>query len=389
VLDSLRYWVTEMHVDGFRFDLAVTLGRALQGFDGWSAFFAAVHQDPVLRRVKLIAEPWDVGDGGYQLGNFPIDWAEWNGRYRDTARDFWRSQPGTLPDMAARLTGSADLFSGDGRLPADSINLITTHDGFTLHDLVSYNEKHNDANGENSNDGESHNRSWNLGIEGPTDDEDILRRRRRQRRNMLTTLLLSMGTPLLLHGDEMGRTQAGNNNAYCQDNDLSWVDWDHADQDLIAFVASVIGLRAAHPVFRRARWLHDRRGRVRNRPPAHWYRPDGVAMTPHDWSQPDARAFTLVVDGEVPTGVTASGEDEFDDTFCLICNAALKPLTVVLPPVGVASGGTWDLLINTADDGLPNRRPRSMSPGDTIEMPDLSMVVAMSPRSAVTRQPPG
>jgi isoamylase len=385
VLDSLRYWVTEMHVDGFRFDLAVTLGRALQGFDGWSAFFAAVHQDPILRRVKLIAEPWDVGADGYQLGHFPIDWAEWNGRYRDTVRDFWRSQPGTLPDVAARLTGSADLFSGDGRLPANSVNLITTHDGFTLNDLVSYNEKHNDANGENNQDGEGHNRSWNLGTEGPTDDEDILARRRRQRRNLLTTLFLSMGTPLLVHGDELGRTQQGNNNAYCQDSELTWIDWDNADQNLVAFVAYVVKLRAAHPVFRRARWLHDRRGRVRNRPPAHWYRPDGVAMTPHDWSQPDARALTLVVDGGVPTGITAAGEDEVDDTFCLVFNTSLEPLVFVLPPVGVAPGGTWDILIQTADDAVPGASVRTLSPGETIELPELAMVVAIAPR-AVTRR---
>jgi isoamylase len=380
VLDSLRYWVTEMHVDGFRFDLAVTLGRALHGFDGWSAFFAAVHQDPVLRQVKLIAEPWDVGDGGYQLGNFPIDWAEWNGRYRDTVRDYWRSQDGMLPDLAARLTGSADLFSGDGRLPANSVNLITTHDGFTLADLVSYNEKHNDANGENNNDGESHNRSWNLGAEGPTDDEGILAKRRRQRRNMLTTLLLSMGTPLIVGGDEFGRTQQGNNNAYCQDNDISWFDWDHADQDLIAFTAYVIALRRAHPVFRRARWLHDRRGRVRNRPPAHWYRPDGEAMTPHDWSQPHARAFSLVIDGGVPTGTTAAGDDEFDDIFCLIFNAALEPVTFTVPPPGITGPGVWDVLIDTRDDAVPGATPRQINSGETIELVDLSMVVAMAPR---------
>ncbi len=382
VLDSLRYWVTEMHVDGFRFDLAVTLGRALHGFDGWSAFFAAAHQDPVLRHVKLIAEPWDVGDGGYQLGNFPIDWAEWNGRYRDTVRDYWRSQDSMLQDLAARLTGSADLFSGDGRLPADSINVITTHDGFTLADLVSYNEKHNEANGENNNDGDSHNRSWNLGAEGPTTDEAILARRRRQRRNLLTTLLLSMGTPLLVAGDELGRTQRGNNNAYCQDNEISWLDWENADQDLIAFVAYVIGLRRSHPVFRRARWLHDRRGRVRNRPPAHWYRPDGQAMVPHDWSQPQAKAFALVVDGGVPTGITPGGEDEFDDTFCLVFNASLEPVTVTMPPVGVSGNGTWDVLIDTQDDGRPGVSVRTVTPGETIELPDLAMVVAMAPRRA-------
>ena len=387
VLDSLRYWVTEMHVDGFRFDLAVTMGRALQGFDGWSAFYAAVHQDPILRNVKLIAEPWDVGDGGYQLGNFPIDWAEWNGRYRDTVRDFWRSMPGTIQDVGARLTGSADLFSGDGRLPSDSINLITTHDGFTLHDLVSYNHKHNDANGEDNNDGETHNRSWNLGAEGPTDDAEILAIRRRQRRNLLTTLFLSMGTPLLVHGDELGRTQQGNNNAYCQDNEISWIDWDRADLDLLAFVTSLIRLRAAHPVFRRTRWLHDRRGRVRNRPPAHWYHPDGRLMTPHDWTHEHARAFALVIDGGVPTGVTPAGDDEFDDTFCLIFNASLEPLTFTLPPVGVASGGQWEILIDTTKE-RPLEPPYTTSkPGEPLELAYLSMTVARSPRTAPPPQP--
>ena len=378
VLDSLRYWVTEMHVDGFRFDLAVTLGRALQGFDGWSAFFAAIHQDPVLRHVKLVAEPWDVGAGGYQLGNFPIDWAEWNGRYRDTVRDFWRSQDGTLPDLAARLTGSADLFSGDGRLPEHSVNIITTHDGFTLRDLVSYNHKHNEANGEDNNDGENHNRSWNLGAEGETDDPAILARRRRQARNLLATLLLSMGTPLLLHGDELGRTQQGNNNAYCQDNELSWIDWARADHDLVAFTAYLIRLRAAHPVFRRARWLHDRRGRIRNRPPAHWYRPDGAPMTPHDWSHPQARSLTLVLDGRVPTGITSEGYDEVDDTFCLVFNASLEPQAFVLPPVDVAPGGTWRILFDTADPQIPGDEGRTVTAGNTIEVPDLAMVVAMA-----------
>ncbi len=378
MLDSLRYWVTEMHVDGFRFDLAVTLGRPLGGFDGWSAFFAAAHQDPVLRHVKLIAEPWDIGEGGYQVGNFAVDWSEWNGRYRDTVRDYWRSQPGQLADLATRLTGSADLFAGDGRLPSASVNIVTTHDGFTLHDLVSYNDKHNEANGEENRDGESHNRSWNLGAEGPTDDESILARRRRQRRNLLATLLLSQGTPMLLHGDELGRTQHGNNNAYCQDTELSWVDWEQADAQLVAFVAYLIGLRAAHPVFRRVRWLHDRRGRTRNRPPAHWYRADGAIMTPHDWSLPDAKTVTLVLDGSVAAGVTAAGLDEFDESFCLIFHAGLEPIQVTMPPTGVDA--PWRILVDTADEAMPGDSARTVAGGSIVTLPDLSMLVATAPR---------
>ena len=380
VLDSLRYWVSEMHVDGFRFDLAVTLGRAHHHFDGWSAFFAAIHQDPVLRTAKMIAEPWDTGDGGYQVGNFAIDWAEWNGRYRDTVRDYWRSQPGMLPDLATRLSGSADLFAGDGRGPSANVNLITTHDGFTLHDLVSYNDKHNDANGEGNRDGEGHNRSWNLGAEGPTDDEGIRAKRRRQKRNLLTTLLLSQGTPLILHGDELGRTQQGSNNAYCQDNELSWVDWENADHRLLAFAAYVISLRKAHPVFRRERWFHERRGRTRNRPAAHWYRIDGAPMAPHDWSNEESRAIVFVLDGNASTGLDASGADEFDDSFCLIFNAHLEPVTVKMPAgVGAAP---WRVVIDTTQDDPPGSTERILAAGDSIEVADLSMIVAMSRRGS-------
>jgi glycogen operon protein len=380
VLDSLRYWVTEMHVDGFRFDLAVTLGRTFGAFDGWSSFFAAVHQDPVLRRVKLVAEPWDSAEGGYQVGCFYQDWAEWNGRYRDTVRDFWRSQPGTLPDLAARLTGSADLFSAGGRLPDASVNLVTAHDGFTLQDLVSYNDKHNEANGEENRDGESHNRSWNLGEEGPTDSESVQATRRRQRRNLLTTLLLSQGTPLLLHGDELGRTQQGNNNVYCQDNELSWVDWTNADRGLVQFVSYLLSLRAAHPIFRRQRWMHDRRGRTRNQPPAHWHRPDGQVMTPHDWSDHEARTITLVLDGTVSTGLTPAGTDEFDDTFCLVLNARLEPVEVVVPPLHGRT--TWQVVVDTSEDEVPGDRARSVEAGSPITVPDLAMLVLTMPRAA-------
>ena len=260
IMDSLRYWVTEMHVDGFRFDLASTLAREFYDVDRLSTFFDLVQQDPVISQVKLIAEPWDVGPGGYQVGNFPPLWSEWNGKYRDTVRDFWRGEPGTLGEFASRLTGSSDLYQADGRRPFASINFVTAHDGFTLADLVSYNDKHNDANGEGGNDGESHNRSWNCGVEGPTDDAAVLDLRARQQRNFITTLLLSQGVPMLLHGDELGRTQRGNNNVYCQDSEISWVDWSLAGKNagLTGFTAGVLALRQGHPVFRRRRFFAGR-----------------------------------------------------------------------------------------------------------------------------------
>jgi len=258
ILDSLRHWVTHMHVDGFRFDLASTLARELHDVDRLAAFFDIIHQDPVLCQVKLIAEPWDIGPGGYQVGNFPPQWTEWNGKYRDTVRDFWRGEEGTLGEFAARLTGSADLYEADGRRPVASINFVTAHDGFTMRDLVSYNEKHNDANGEGNNDGESHNRSYNLGVEGPTDDPIILALRGRQVRNFLATLLLSQGVPMIAHGDELGRTQQGNNNVYAQDNELAWIDWATADTSLVEFVGSLARLRREHPTFRRTRYFDGR-----------------------------------------------------------------------------------------------------------------------------------
>ena len=285
-MDSLRYWVIEMHVDGFRFDLASTLAREFYDVDRLSAFFDLVQQDPVVSQVKLIAEPWDVGEGGYQVGNFPPLWTEWNGKYRDTVRDFWRGEAASLPEFASRLTGSSDLYEFSGRRPIASINFVTAHDGFTLHDLVSYNEKHNEANGEDSNDGESHNRSWNCGVEGPTDDLDIIALREQQKRNFLTTLLLSQGVPMILHGDEMGRTQHGNNNVYCQDNELSWVDWELAKENwaLVEFTAKVAKLRRDHPVFQRRRFFSGTSlrgsGGVAD---IVWFTPDGTEMTDEDW----------------------------------------------------------------------------------------------------------
>ena len=282
IMDSLRYWVTEMHVDGFRFDLASTLARELYDVDRLSAFFDVVHQDPTLSTVKLIAEPWDIGEGGYQVGNFPVRWCEWNGKYRDNARDYWRGEDQTLGEFANRFTGSADLYKDDGRGPYASVNFITAHDGFTLRDLVSYNEKHNEANGENNHDGESHNRSWNCGVEGPTDDPAIGALRARQKRNFIATLMLSQGIPMLLGGDEIGRTQGGNNNAYCQDNEISWVDWASADRGLFEFTRRVIKLRTEHPAFRRRRWFKGRPLRGADISDIAWLRVDGQPMSDED-----------------------------------------------------------------------------------------------------------
>ncbi|HXA90093.1 MAG TPA: glycogen debranching protein GlgX, partial [Mycobacterium sp.] len=296
IMDSLRYWVTEMHVDGFRFDLAATLAREFYDVDRLATFFELVQQDPTVSQVKLIAEPWDVGPGGYQVGNFPPQWTEWNGKYRDTVRDFWRGEPSTLDEFAYRLSGSADLYEHTGRRPVASVNFVTAHDGFTLRDLVSYNEKHNDANGEDNNDGESYNRSWNCGAEGPTDDAGINELRARQQRNFLTTLLLSQGVPMICHGDELGRTQSGNNNGYCQDNSLTWIDWADADAGLLEFTRAVSALRANHPVFRRRRFFSGkplgRRG-LDGLPDISWFAPDGAEMTDEDWGAGFAKSVAV------------------------------------------------------------------------------------------------
>ena len=329
IMDSLRYWVLEMHVDGFRFDLAATLARELHDVDRLSAFFDLVHQDPVLSQVKLIAEPWDVGEGGYQVGNFPSKWSEWNGQYRDTIRDFWRGEPSTLAEFAYRFTGSSDLYEADSRRPTASINFVTAHDGFTLMDLVSYNEKHNDANGENNRDGESHNRSWNHGIEGPSDDPAITALRNRQRRNLVTTLLLSQGVPMLLGGDEIGRTQQGNNNAYCQDNEISWFDWSSVDHDFLDWCRHVTALRNDHPVFRRRRWFQGRR--IRGLDDMAWFRPDGLEMTDDDWETGYAHAVGVFANGESIPATDAYGGRIVDDSFLLLFNASDVDITWTLP----------------------------------------------------------
>jgi isoamylase len=327
IMDSLRYFVTDCHVDGFRFDLASALAREFYEVDRLSAFFDIIHQDPILSQVKLIAEPWDVGPGGYQVGNFPILWSEWNGIYRDTMRDFWRGQA-PLRDFASRFGGSSDLYELDGRRPFASINFITAHDGFTLRDLVSYNDKHNDANGESNRDGTTDNRSWNCGVEGPTDDPAIATLRARQQRNFVATLLLSQGVPMLLGGDEIGRSQGGNNNAWCHDNEISWFDWDSRDEELLAFTRRMIELRRAHPVFRRTRFFE---GKGEHLPDVWWMRPDGRRMTRRDWDNTQSRAIGVFLNGDELRSETRQGEEVRDDSFLLLFNAHFESITFRLP----------------------------------------------------------
>jgi isoamylase len=350
IMDSLRYWVTEMHVDGFRFDLAASLARQFHEVDRLSAFFDLVHQDPVVSQVKLIAEPWDIGPGGYQVGNFPPAWTEWNGKFRDTVRDFWRGEPRTLGEFASRLSGSSDLYEDDGRHPHASINFVTAHDGFTLRDLVSYNDKHNEANGEGNNDGDSHNRSWNCGVEGPTDDPAVNELRARQQRNLLTTLLLSQGVPMLLHGDELGRSQHGNNNAYCQDSELSWVDWDGADASLCGFVRMLTGLRAEHPVFRRRRFFTGRR-EGDALPDVVWLRPDGTEMGDGDW-QTGRLSLAVFLNGDGIAEPGPRGEPVTDDSFLMLLNAGADDVAFTLPHGPYADA--WQQVLNTIDlsDGV-------------------------------------
>ena len=352
IMDSLRYWVTEMHVDGFRFDLASALAREFYDVDKLATFFELVQQDPVVSQVKLIAEPWDVGPGGYQVGNFPPQWTEWNGKYRDTVRDFWRGEPATLGEFASRITGSADLYEHSGRRPFASINFVTAHDGFTLRDLVSYNEKHNEANGEGNNDGESHNRSWNCGVEGPTDDPEVLALRSRQQRNYLATLLLSQGTPMVLHGDELGRTQDGNNNTYCQDNELSWINWDTMDGPLTEFVAAVTHLRHDHPSFRRSEFFDGRPVEMdaddtgRPMPDIAWLTTDGAPLKPADWDEPLSRSFGMWLNGNGIAGVDMRGRPITDVNFIVYFNSNPEAVKCKLPPVRY--GRQWEEVIDTA-----------------------------------------
>jgi glycogen operon protein len=356
IMDSLRYWVTEMHVDGFRFDLAATLAREFYDVDRLATFFELVQQDPVVSQVKLIAEPWDIGPGGYQVGNFPPQWSEWNGAFRDTVRDFWRGEP-ALGEFASRLAGSADFYEHSGRRPVASINFVTAHDGFTLRDLVSYNEKHNEANGEDNNDGESHNRSWNHGVEGATDDPEILVARARSQRNILTTLLLSQGVPMILHGDEMGRTQDGNNNTYAQDSEISWVHWDRMDEPLLEFTASVVRLRKNHPTFRRKRFFTGTSVRVPDGAEGDrlndivWLHPDGRPMDAGDWDG-DARALGMYLNGHGIHGLGARGGRIIDAHFLLYFNAA-GPTEATLPPDEYATG--WNVVVDTGGTAEEDR----------------------------------
>ncbi|MFC5954094.1 glycogen debranching protein GlgX [Streptomyces pratens] len=417
IMDSLRYWVTEMHVDGFRFDLAATLARQFHEVDRLSSFFDLVQQDPVVSQVKLIAEPWDVGEGGYQVGNFPPLWTEWNGKYRDTVRDLWRGEPRALAEFASRLTGSSDLYQDDGRRPLASINFVTCHDGFTLHDLVSYDDKHNTANGEDNRDGESHNRSWNSGVEGETDDPDVLRLRDRQMRNFIATLMLSQGVPMISHGDEVARTQGGNNNAYCQDNELAWLDWpseregqrrrkgrderethdgdtggdgdgdgdtggdggDDARLRMLAFTRAMVWLRKNHPVFRRRRFFHGRpvEGTHDDLSDIAWFTPEGTEMNQRDWEQARASALTVFLNGNAISEPDRRGERITDDSFLLMFNASPGPLEFVVP---VDHGRQWQVVVDTArEDGIPPGTGPEVRAGTRLTLTDRSLTVLQRP----------
>ncbi|WBO68229.1 glycogen debranching protein GlgX [Streptomyces camelliae] len=380
IMDSLRYWVTEMHVDGFRFDLAATLARQFHEVDRLSAFFDLIQQDPVISRVKLIAEPWDVGEGGYQVGNFPPLWSEWNGKYRDAVRDFWRAERGSLGEFASRLTGSSDLYQHSRRRPRASVNFVTAHDGFTLRDLVSYNDKHNEANGEDNRDGESHNRSWNCGAEGDTKDPAVLELRARQQRNLLATLLLSQGIPMLCHGDEFGRTQRGNNNAYCQDNPISWVDWELTGEQrsLTEFTRYLIALRAAHPVLRRRRFFRGETATNADQPlpDLMWLRPDAREMTGRDWQRGDAHSVAAFLNGDAIAERDSYGRRMTDDSFLLLVNGYWEPVDFRLP--GTMFAQRWATLIDTADpDGIPDEREHKA--GTRVRVEARSLVVLSRP----------
>jgi glycogen operon protein len=374
IMDSLRWWITEMHVDGFRFDLAAALARELHDVDRLGAFFDIIHQDPVISQVKLIAEPWDLGENGYQVGNFPVLWAEWNGIYRDTVRAYWKGDEGQSGSMANRLTGSSDLYGRGGRRPYASINFVSAHDGFTLRDLVSYDGKHNEANGEENRDGHDHNLSWNHGTEGPTDDPAVLALRSRQQRNFLATLLLSQGVPMLLGGDEMGRTQQGNNNAYCQDNELSWHDWslDGARKSLLNFTRRLIRLRRRHPAFRRRQFFYGRRLHGSEVKDLAWFRPDGKEMTEEDWNNPHTRCFGLRLAGDAIPEVDARGRRTVDATFLMLLNAHHEPLPFVLP--AHRRSVRWQVMVDTrSPDGRVHRPP--LKGGESYELEGRSLAL--------------
>ncbi|APU97981.1 glycogen debranching enzyme GlgX [Sphingobacterium sp. B29] len=374
IMDSLRYWVQEMHVDGFRFDLASALARELHDVDKLSSFFDVIHQDPVISQVKLIAEPWDIGEGGYQVGEFPAGWAEWNGKYRDCIRDYWIGADSMIAEFANRLTGSSDLYRGDNRTPSASINFITAHDGFTLHDLVSYNEKHNEANGEDNKDGESHNRSWNCGAEGPTDDSTVNNLREKQKRNMLVTLFLSQGVPMLVAGDEHGRTQQGNNNAYCQDNEISWLNWDNVDVSLLDFTKKLIHFRREHPVFCRRKWFQGLPIRGTGVEDIVWFLPDASEMDDHHWQEDYARSLAVFLNGAGIRSVDTDGKKIVDANFYLLFNAYWEDVTYTLP--GENYGAGWFKILDTNNDTIESFG--NYSAGDAILVPSRSILLFQS-----------
>ena len=375
LMDSLRYWVLEMHVDGFRFDLASALARELHEVDRLSAFFDIIHQDPVLSQIKLIAEPWDVGEGGYQVGNFPVGWTEWNGRYRDAVRAYWKGEGGTIGELGFRLTGSSDLYERSNRRPNASINFVTAHDGFTLRDLVSYSWKHNEANGEDNRDGSDHNLSWNHGVEGPTDDPEVLRLRARQVRNFLATLLLSQGVPMILAGDEVGRSQAGNNNAYCQDNELSWLHWgfDSEAEELLGFVRTLISLRREHPVFRRRAFFQGRRIRGAEVKDIEWLDPGGEEMNDEQWQEAHARCLGMLLNGRALEETDAVGRPLSDEVFLLLLNAHHEPIPFLLPAHG-GDTGAWRVVVDTTERTAESERG-PYEPGRRYPLADRSMAL--------------
>ena len=371
IMDSLRYWVLEMHVDGFRFDLAAALAREFYDVDRLSAFFDIIHQDPVLSQVKLVAEPWDVGLGGYQVGNFPVRWAEWNGKYRDTVRGYWRGAKGGVSDLAYRLTGSSDLYQDDGRSPHSSVNFVTAHDGFTLRDLVSYDRKHNEANGEDNHDGTDDNRSWNCGVEGETDDARIRALRARQMRNLLVTMFVSQGCPMLLGGDEIGRTQRGNNNAYCQDNEVSWFDWEHADEAMLAFTRRVIALRASQPVLRRRHFFQGQVGRGARRKDIAWFRRDGEELRDEDWGSGQRQSLGMLLNGDLIPDKGRRGERVRGDTLLVLLHSSAEDTAWILP---TGWGRTWEVLLDTAKPAEPPGT-RRLSEGESLTVVPRSVIV--------------
>lgn len=372
IMDSLRYWISEMHIDGFRFDLASALARELHEVDRLSAFFDIIHQDPLISRAKLIAEPWDVGEGGYQVGKFPGGWAEWNGLYRDCIRDFWRGEDRILGEFASRITGSSDLYMDDWRKPTASVNFITAHDGFTLNDLVSYNDKHNEANGEDNKDGANDNRSWNCGVEGPTDNGEIIELRNRQKRNFLTTMFLSQGVPMLVMGDEMGRTQHGNNNAYCQDSEISWMDWKNTDLNLLEFTRKLIRLQKEHPSFCRRKWFQGQPIKGSGVTDIAWFLPEGVEMEQRHWEETHARSLAMFLYGKGIHSMDNRGKPIEDDTFYVIFNAHYEAVLYTLPEK--KWGTDWERILDT-NDPETNKGEKEYKAGDKLAVEGRSVIV--------------